>query len=415
MQHQLKKVNGRFFPVNRGDVTVNISAMVLPIFLVLNSLNLFTGIISLFTGKFTSSQPIGLSITTCRLPSGYQTHLMSWITNIKRSDWLLIVIYYSLAFVITFFAEWVEEDIPLFTTQSLPLLKHLLVQFALQVISVLVIVFGVFANYFPSRRYFPLFALILVVLLAQVFLQHLLLSNMGPLGPDYVANILWGIIDNFSDVTPIALFLMAKQYYASQNRLLALERNQKDAELRQLESQVDPHFLFNSLNILDILIETDPAKARVFTQKLSSLYRYLIRHRNEEMVPLPQEWAFCQDYIYLLEQRFAQLFFFEHELNTEVLSQYFIPPAVMQTLLENVVKHNAAFPDAPVTVSIKLKEDNLVISNTLRPKSDTKDSLGTGLSNLSRRLELLTGRAAHIETSATHFTVTIPLAKQAYA
>ncbi|MFK8164821.1 MAG: sensor histidine kinase, partial [Lewinella sp.] len=269
---------------------------------------------------------------------------MSWITNIKRSDWLLIGIYYCLAFVITFFAEWVEEDIPLFTTQSLPLLKHLVTQFAIQVISVIVIVFGVFATFFPSRRYFPLFGLILLVLFVQVLLQYLLLSSMGPLGPDYVANILWGIIDNFSDVTPIALFLMAKQYYTSQNQLLALERNQKDAELRQLETQVDPHFLFNSLNILDILIEADPAKARTFTQKLSSLYRYLIRHRNEEMVPLTQEWAFCQDYIYLLEQRFANLFLFETTLKASEISPYFIPPAVMQTLVENIVKHNVAFP-----------------------------------------------------------------------
>ncbi len=340
---------------------------------------------------------------------------MTWIQKIKRSDWLLISIYYGLAFLITFFAEWLEEDIPLFTTQSLPLLKHLTIQFALQIISVILIVFGVFTTYFPPRRYFPLFSLILLILLVQVLFQHLLLTSIGPLGPNYLENILWGIIDNFSDVTPIALFLMAKQYYTSQNQLLALERNQKEAELRQLETQVDPHFLFNSLNILDILIGADPAKARIFTQKLSSLYRYLIRHRNEEMVPLTQEWAFCQNYIYLLEQRFANLFLFEAKLEATQLSPYFIPPAVMQTLLENIVKHNVAFPDEPVRVSITQKEDQLEISNTLSPKPDIKDSLGTGLSNLSRRLELLTGRPAVVHKTSSHFTVTIPLAKQASA
>lgn len=340
---------------------------------------------------------------------------MSWINNIKRSDWLLIGIYYSLAFLITFFAEWLEEDIPLFTAQSLPLLKHLTIQFTLQLVSVILIVFGVFATYFPPRKYFPLFALILLVLMLKVVLQHLLLSSHGTLGPNYLENILWGIIDSFSDITPIALFLMAKQYYTSQNQLLALERNQKEAELRQLENQVDPHFLFNSLNILDILIEADPDKARTFTQKLSSLYRYLIRHRNEEMVPLTQEWSFCQDYIYLLEQRFANLFLFKTKLEASVLSPYFIPPAVMQTLLENIVKHNVAFPDAPVIVNISLEEDQLIISNTLRPKLDIKDSLGTGLSNLSRRLELLTGQPAVFQKTETHFTVTIPLAKQAFS
>ena len=295
---------------------------------------------------------------------------MTWFKKIKRSDWLLSSIYYGLAFLITFFAEWLEEDVSLFTTQSLPLLKHLTIQFALQIVSVILIVFGVFATYFPPRKYFPLFALILLILLVQVLLQHLLLTNIGPLGPDYLENILWGIIDNFSDVTPIALFLMAKQYYTSQNQLLALERNQKEAELRQLETQVDPHFLFNSLNILDILIGADPAKARIFTQKLSSLYRYLIRHRNEEMVPLTQEWAFCQNYIYLLEQRFANLFIFESKLEATQLSPYFIPPAVMQTLLENIVKHNVAFPDEPVRINITQKGDQHEIRNTLSPQPD---------------------------------------------
>lgn len=341
---------------------------------------------------------------------------MRLLQRIQRSDWILISIYYSLAFTLTFFAEWSEEDVPLFSLQILPLLKYQVLSFSLQLLAMLIIVFGIFPTFFPQRKYLQLLFLTLFVLAFQEVFRHIFFpSVVGPLGPNYLENILWGIIDNFGDITPIALFLMAKQYYTSQNQILSLERNQKEAELRQLEAQVDPHFLFNNLNILDILIASDPGKARVFTQKLSSLYRYLIRHRNEEMVPLTEEWAFSQNYIYLLQQRFANLFVFETPPAAAELAGYFIPPAVMQTLLENVVKHNTALPNAPIKVVISLQEDYLHISNSLRPKQGIKDSLGTGIENLNRRLEILTGKSAIVEKTSTDFSIKIPLVKQTSA
>lgn len=337
---------------------------------------------------------------------------LSLAHRISRTDWLLIGLYYLLAFSIIFFAEWAEEDVPLFSRQSLPLFFHLCKQFALQILALVVIVYGVFAVYFPKRNYVLLFALTILVLFVQLLLSRLISPVvLGSLGPDYLATILWGIIDNFSDVTPIGLLLIARQYYASQNRLLSLERNQKESELRRLESQVDPHFLFNNLNILDILIENNPQQARAFTRHLSALYRYLIRHRNADLVPLQEEWAFCQHYVFLLQQRFDELFQFELTANETDLSSYLIPPAVMQTLLENVVKHNTALPSSPITVQVDVANHALSVSNTLRPKAVVTDSTGTGLDNLRRRLELLTGETITIRQTTDTFQVIVPLAQ----
>lgn len=333
-----------------------------------------------------------------------------WIRKMDKSDWLLLGIYYTIAFLITFFAEWSEENIPLFSSKSLPLLFYMIVGFTIDILAVIVIVFWIFNKFFPAGNYWTTFVLILVVLMVQYILQTLALPIIyGPIGPDFITSLLWGIIDNFTALAPIGLFLMAKQYYSSQNKFLELERNQKDHELKLLKAQVDPHFLFNNLNILDILIQTDPVKASEFTKRLSSLYRYMIRHRNEELVSLTDEWQFSADYIYLLQQRFDGLFEFDIQLPIEELSNYYIPPASIQTLLENVVKHNVALPSAPLTVRIYLEAGRIIVSNSVQLKEETKDSMGSGLSGLDRRVTLLTDQSLIIEAGKVLFTVKIPL------
>ena len=205
---------------------------------------------------------------------------------------------------------------------------------------------------------------------------------------------------------------MAKQYYSTQTRFVELERNQKDHELKLLKAQVDPHFLFNNLNILDILIQTDPVKASEFTKRLSSLYRYMIRHKNEELVSLEAEWKFSADYIYLLEQRFEGLFLFDIDLENMELPQFYIPPASIQTLLENVVKHNTALPNAPIEVSIYMEKDLFCIANAVKLKNNPKDSMGTGLDGLKKRVQLLTDRALVVESDPNRFIVKIPLLRK---
>lgn len=339
---------------------------------------------------------------------------LNWIRKMDKADWALLSIYFSVAFLINFFAEWSEEDIPLFSTQVFPLLQHMVISYAINIVAVVVIVFWVFNSFFHDGRYLETFVFILVILIIQFGFQVLLLPvySDNNLTGDWFGDLLWGMIDNFTDMAPVGLFLMAKQYYSTQTRFVELERNQKDHELKLLKAQVDPHFLFNNLNILDILIQTDPVKASEFTKRLSSLYRYMIRHKNEELVSLEAEWKFSADYIYLLEQRFEGLFLFDIDLENMELPQFYIPPASIQTLLENVVKHNTALPNAPIEVSIYMEKDLFCIANAVKLKNNPKDSMGTGLDGLKKRVQLLTDRALVVESDPNRFIVKIPLLRK---
>lgn len=114
----------------------------------------------------------------------------------------------------------------------------------------------------------------------------------------------------------------------------------------------------------------------------------MICHKDQDVVSLKEEWAFSEDYIFLLEQRFDELFLFDNGLAGKDLDSYFIPPASMQTLLENIVKHNFALPEASIHVTIYLEDDFLCVKNDRKPKENVKDSTGTGLTNLKKRIRL---------------------------
>ena len=129
-------------------------------------------------------------------------------------------------------------------------------------------------------------------------------------------------------------------------------------------------------------------------------------------MPLSTEWEFCQDYIYLMGQRFNGLFPVQNNLNPELAEQYFIPPASVQTLLENITKHNVALPQNPVHTEIRIADDYLIMSNEYQPKAQVQDSTGTGLHNLAARIALLTDKKLEYEVQNGHFIVRLPLVKQ---
>ena len=137
----------------------------------------------------------------------------------------------------------------------------------------------------------------------------------------------------------------------------------------------------------------------------------MIRHKDQDVVSLKEEWQFSEDYIFLLQQRFDDLYFFDSTLDKEKLDEYFIPPASMQTLLENIVKHNFALPEEPIRASIYLEDNHLCVQNNNRPKESVKDSTGTGLNNLKKRIQLLTDQHLIVEKTATSFLVKVPLVK----
>jgi two-component system, LytTR family, sensor kinase len=173
-----------------------------------------------------------------------------------------------------------------------------------------------------------------------------------------------------------------------------------------LKNQINPHFLFNSLNTLSSLITSNPEKAETFTQKLSIIYRYILENREAETVPLNQEIGFVNDYFYLQkirdEEKIELIIKIENK-NCRIL------PVSLQLLVENAFKHNTATREKPLQVTIEQKGDWIEVRNNLQPKKQLGTSSGLGLQNLSERVRMQTGKELFIEKTERQFVVRMPI------
>ncbi len=180
------------------------------------------------------------------------------------------------------------------------------------------------------------------------------------------------------------------------------------AKFDALKNQLDPHFLFNSLNVLTSLIEENPQKAQKFTTSLSKVYRYVLEQKNKELVSVDEELQFAKTYMSLIKMRFEDSIVFtmpERAANPESK----VVPLSLQLLLENAVKHNMVTPSKPLRINILEKQGHLVVENNLQPKQIVKKSSGVGLSNIKQRYNLLTNKKVNINQEANRFAVALPM------
>jgi len=204
-----------------------------------------------------------------------------------------------------------------------------------------------------------------------------------------------------------AIYFFNKKFREKELETEKLKNATIGSQYERLNHQLNPHFLFNNLNALSSLMHTDLEKADIFLQKLSSMYRYISLNVNEELVPVEQELNFLKDYISLLEIRFKNSLIISLNINPD-LSKLFIPPVVLQLLIENVVKHNYFTQEAPVKVDITGKNGHLLIKNTIQLKKEDIDSIGIGLKNISERYRFL-GEQISINKTEEFFEVSVPL------
>ena len=180
------------------------------------------------------------------------------------------------------------------------------------------------------------------------------------------------------------------------------------AQFDALKNQLDPHFLFNSLNVLTSLIEENPEAATRFTTALSKVYRYVLEQKNKELVTIEEELKFAKLYMSLINMRFEDSIVFtvpEHISNSEAK----VVPLSLQLVLENAVKHNQLTPNRKLHITIFEKEGNLIIRNNVQPKNVVKRGTGVGLQNIRKRYDLLTNRAVTIQQNEKEFSVSLPL------
>lgn len=179
------------------------------------------------------------------------------------------------------------------------------------------------------------------------------------------------------------------------------------AKFETLKNQIDPHFLFNSLNVLSSLIEENPDSAQRFTASLSKIYRYVLEQKDKELVSVEEELSFARTYMNLLKMRFENSVFFDMPESVPV--EAWVVPLSLQLLLENTVKHNVVSEQKPLQIKIFVDGDYLVVENKLQKKEVLQGRQGVGLQNIVSRYAIITNRSVLVRQDEKAFAVSIPI------
>ena len=187
-----------------------------------------------------------------------------------------------------------------------------------------------------------------------------------------------------------------------------LKQQSLENELSALKNQVNPHFLFNSLNTLILLVREDQKAAVKFINNLSFLYRYMLQSKDNDMVTVKEELKFLQSYVHLIKQRYRDNFDVSINISETVLQKKILT-MTLQLLMENAVKHNEISDDKPLHVEVFDEYKCLIVKNKLQKRTGYVESTHIGLSNLNTRFKLHTNREIEILKDNLQFSVKIPI------
>lgn len=262
----------------------------------------------------------------------------------------------------------------------------------------------------------------------------LIINNAVAFGMISLSNVLWGEDDNYLynelmnmkgayTFAMIATFISSvyassfylRSYLKAQDEKQKLEidliKEKETAlqyQLNALKLQINPHFLFNNFSTLSELIESDPETAGVFFSHLSKVYRHIVRNLNVNLIDLKDELKFIDSYSYLMRLRHGDGIRVSIDKNLRS-SCHKIPPASLQLLVENAIKHNAFSPGQPLVIDIMAEGDYLVVRNLKQPLQHAVESTGVGQQNIAGRYALLGSRKIKIEDSGHYYSVSVPL------
>ncbi len=222
------------------------------------------------------------------------------------------------------------------------------------------------------------------------------------------ANYLVATVITFIVTLAFHAFYFYKAYNENKVKEQKVIARTANAQFESLKNQIDPHFLFNSLNVLSSLIEENPENAQRFTTSLSKIYRYVLEQKDKELVPLEEELAFAKTYMNLLKMRF------ENSISYELPENYDFPeakvvPLSLQLLLENTIKHNVVSEQKPLHIKIYLEDNYLIVENNLQKKEVLQDRRGVGLQNIVDRYAIISERKVLIEEGVEFFKIKIPI------
>ena len=237
------------------------------------------------------------------------------------------------------------------------------------------------------------------------------LVNGNPADPElwtfrrYIGLYMLGTVFIYTFLTGMNLYQVARQKEAQAEQL---QREFAQVRLQALKSQVNPHFLFNSLSVLSSLVHVSPEQAELFIQHLAKAYRYILEQKESEMVSLKEELSFLEAYFFLLQIRFNQKIKLVKTISPET-EALCLPPLTLQLLVENAVKHNRMSAQEPLTINVLAQEATLVVENNKQAREKVESSTGVGLENIRKRYAMLTEKKPVITQTETVFRVQIPL------
>jgi hypothetical protein len=205
------------------------------------------------------------------------------------------------------------------------------------------------------------------------------------------------------------IYLYMRQREKSVKNVAQLQQQRMLFEYDHLRSQINPHFLFNSLNTLTGLIEEDPRRAIAYTENLSDLYRNVLAYRSEDLVYLEEELEILNNYIHIQESRFGEALKVELNISNEIRENKKIVPLALQLLVENAMKHNVVSKTMPLLIVIEANNDSIKIINNIQAKISKEKGVGLGLENLRKRYAMATSRSISFGTVNDTYVVTLPL------
>lgn len=212
------------------------------------------------------------------------------------------------------------------------------------------------------------------------------------------------VLGNSFLILILELFFYNQRHLESQKHIAVIEKERIEYLYATLKIQVNPHFLFNSLNVLSSLIFEDPQRANIYTKKLSNIYRYFLSTNTRSSVLVGEEILFLQSYIYLLQIRFEDALTININGNSEIQKQ--IIPVSIQLLIENAIKHNVASVEHPLIVNVNISTENIMVVNNLQLRLNVEKS-GHGLSNVQKQYALYNKKIEIVQTKDL-FSVQIP-------
>ena len=269
--------------------------------------------------------------------------------------------------------------------------------------------------YLKPQRLWWNYAIVAITLVVTNYATIVLMRYMGKVPDPFVMSsktfflilYIW-----FVEMIVIGMMLFYRSILYT-NKILKEKQKLEDdtaaAQYEALQQQLNPHFLFNSLNTLIAEIEYDPAMAVRFTEHLSDIYRYVLKVQKMRVVPLTDELVFLQSYLFLHQVRLGDCITLDIDIPDDHLDQS-IPPLTLQMLAENVIKHNVISEASPITISLSIdkEESKIVVSNNIHPKLDVPTS-GQGLKNLNERYRLLCKQNIDIIKTDDSFSVRLPI------